>query len=104
MSALQVLRACLGSHVRHHVSQGVARPAARLQGTRSFASEKGKEKEDATADVDDPAAAETAAEAPKTEGDGLAAKLQAKQDEIVELTVRPLFRSQPWICQCFTYA
>jgi molecular chaperone GrpE len=90
MSALQVLRACLGSHVRHTMTQSVARPAVastRLQGTRSYASEKGKEKETNTDEPKDNATAENASAPPKNEADDLAAKLQAKQDEVVELTV-----------------
>jgi hypothetical protein len=100
MSALQLLRTCLGSHVRQTIFHGVARTPAvstRSPHARSFASDKGKEKENATADVDEPKdepAADTAAAAPKPEVDDVAAKLQAKQDEIVDLTVRvPSFLS-----------
>ena len=96
MSALQVLRTCLGSHVRQTIAHGMARlavPSQRLPNARSFTSDKGKDKENATADVDEQkekAATDGPVAAPKTEADDVAAKLQAKQDEIIELTVRPL--------------
>lgn len=102
MSTLQVLRACLGSHVRHTISPSVARPAVastRLRGTRSFSSEKGKEKENPADEPKENATAENAAASPKIEADDVAAKLQAKQDEVVELTVGPSFLFHCQVCK-----
>ena len=94
MSALHVLRTCLGSHVRHKITWGVALPAVaprRLPNARSFTSDRDKGKENETAAVDEQNEKAATDDAKKPEADDMVTKLQAKQDEIVELTVRPLF-------------
>ncbi|KAF8582653.1 GrpE-domain-containing protein [Ramaria rubella] len=98
MSALQTLRVCLGSHARQTVAQGAARPVATFARVpqactatrRWYSSEKGKEKEDTPASADETTekAATEDATAQKPGVDDLAAKLEAKQDEIIDLTGR----------------
>jgi len=97
MNALQLVRNCLAHNARAAIPQGVVRrsasafvhrpqayaPAAR----RMYSTEKGKEKEEQA-----PAAANGEEKPTSTNGDAaveddVAAKLLAKQDEVIELTV-----------------
>jgi hypothetical protein len=77
-----------------------ARPVP-LATRRHYTSEKGKEKEDAVdADVEQSKTAEDEA-ALKSEADNVSAKMQAKQDEIVDLTVS-LYIHHKGFCEIVT--